>query len=233
MKKLIGSLLFASSLNATAQITKANLITFEANKNKQHEVSEFLKKGANIVSQTEKDTIKWYALTQNNNQFAIFDSFTNAKAQAKHFEGKVANALHQAANNLIKNGWDRGIVNNINDYNVLATSLSKKNCKMATEATYIILHAKPGMEKQLEDLLINAANIINKTEPDTLYWTSLKLNSKTFAIFDTFTHNQGRNKHFNGKVAATLKNKSSSLIEGGWENGVLKNVHHYQIIAGF
>jgi hypothetical protein len=64
-----------------------------------------------------------------------------------------------------------------------------------------------------------------------LLWTSLKSNHNTFGIFDTFTDETGRADHFAGKVAAALNAQADDLIVGGWENGVLKNIHNFEVIA--
>lgn len=53
----------------------------------------------------------------------------------------------------------------------------------------------------------------------------------TFAIFDIFTDESGRDEHFNGQVASILKDKSAILVKNGWEQGVLTNVHHYSVLA--
>ena len=41
-----------------------------------------------------------------------------------------------------------------------------------------------------------------------------------------------REARFNGKVAAALHAKADTIVKGGWDNGVLANVHHFDILAG-
>ena len=52
-----------------------------------------------------------------------------------------------------------------------------------------------------------------------------------FAIFDIFADDTGRADHFAGKVATLLKEKSSELVEGGWDEGVVANVNNFDILA--
>ncbi|WP_417585823.1 putative quinol monooxygenase [Nitrincola sp.] len=95
----------------------------------------------------------------------------------------------------------------------------------------MLLKAQPGKEQELQQLLIGAASVVAQTEPKTLLWTSLKLDSNTFGIFDTFVDERGREAHFSGKVAAALKAQADDLVVGGWDNGVLNNIHNFEIIA--
>ena len=103
----------------------------------------------------------------------------------------------------------------------------------ATKATYIKLVAQKGQEQNLETLLSQAASIIRQTEPKTIFWTALKSESdeRTFAVFDTFSDESGRTAHFNGKALAAFKEKADEYIEGGWEHGVLPNIHNFSIVS--
>ncbi len=94
-----------------------------------------------------------------------------------------------------------------------------------------MLNAQAGKEQALEELLTGAASVIEQTEPKTLLWAALKLNDNTFGIFDTFTDESGREAHFAGKVAAALNAQADDLVVGGWENGVLPNIHNFEVIA--
>jgi len=40
-----------------------------------------------------------------------------------------------------------------------------------------------------------------------------------------------RGHYHTGKVAGLLKEKSSQLVEGGWEDGVVANVNNFDILA--
>ncbi len=101
----------------------------------------------------------------------------------------------------------------------------------STKASYIILKSQPGKEKELATLLHDGAAMISKTEPNTLFWLALKLDESTYAIFDTFTDDYGVQAHFSGAVAGALKSKAEDIVVGGWQHGVLENVHQFNVIA--
>lgn len=101
----------------------------------------------------------------------------------------------------------------------------------ALEATYIALTARPGKEEELAKLLTGAASLVRAHEPATLAWYALRLDTRRFAIFDTFTDEAGRAAHFAGQAAAALKQASADLVEGGWENGVVAKVSNAGILS--
>jgi hypothetical protein len=53
----------------------------------------------------------------------------------------------------------------------------------------------------------------------------------TLAIFDVFFDETARNAHFTGKIAGLQNAKSSMLVEGGWDAGVVANIKSFDIIA--
>jgi len=103
--------------------------------------------------------------------------------------------------------------------------------KESKESVFVTLKANQEKVEELSGFLIEGASIIKETEPDTLLWTALKSDENTFAIFDTYPHPEGKATHFQGKVAASLAEKAPSLVEGGWEDGILKNVLHPKILG--
>lgn len=210
---------------------EATYIPFEAKSGQDKELTAFLKEGATLVAQTEPNTLYWYALKKNDGSFGIFDFFPNEAGRSEHFAGKVAAALNTNADTLVAHGWDKGVVANISNFSILSYKEPDTDLENATSATYIVLKAQPGKEQELQQLLIGAASVVAQTEPKTLLWTSLKLDSNTFGIFDTFTDEGGREAHFAGKVAAALKAQADDLVVGGWDNGVLNNIHNFEIIA--
>ncbi|GHA20347.1 hypothetical protein GCM10008090_32960 [Arenicella chitinivorans] len=210
---------------------EASYIPFKASQGQEQSLAQFLIDGAKLVAQTEPDTLYWYALQKDDGSFGIFDFFPNARGRDAHFAGQVAAALNQNAGTLVLDGWDTGIVANIVNPSVLSFKVPASDDTRATKATYIVLTAQAGKEQALEKLLTGAAQIIDQTEPETLLWTALKLNETTFAIFDTFVDERGRDAHFAGKVAGALHANAEVLIAGGWENGVLSNIHNFDVIA--
>ena len=73
------------------------------------------------------------------------------------------------------------------------------------------LEAKPGKEKEVENFLKSALSMAQE-EKDTIEWFALKIGSSTFGIFDTFNHEEGREDHLNGKIAATLMEHAGELL---------------------
>jgi len=112
----------------------------------------------------------------------------------------------------------------------LLFGLSACSSVTITEATYAPLKAKEGQEKNLADFLVAGADLVAKTEPKTLVWAGLK-NKDGMMIFDAFEDGTGREAHFAGQVAAALKEKSSSLVKGGWDNGVLADVRNPKVLS--
>jgi quinol monooxygenase YgiN len=82
---------------------------------------------------------------------------------------------------------------------------------MSKVALYVPLEAKPGKEKELADFLKSAVPLVNG-EPGTVSWYAIQNGPSSFAIFDTFDGEDGRNAHLNGPVAAALMAKASELL---------------------
>ena len=80
-------------------------------------------------------------------------------------------------------------------------------------------------------LLTAAGPIVAETEPGTLFWASLQIDETSFAIFDIFANNAGRETHFAGQVAGLLNERAAELVAGGWDDGVVANVHNFDILA--
>ena len=138
--------------------------------------------------------------------------------------------MHDNATKLVEGGWADGVVANINNSSVLSAK-APVDLYTATTATYIKLTAAPGQGNALAALLTAAGPIVADTEPKTLYWVALQLDENNFAIFDIFADNTGREAHFAGQVANLLKEKSSVLVEGGWDIGVVAKVNNFDILA--
>lgn len=73
------------------------------------------------------------------------------------------------------------------------------------------LVAKPGKQQAVADLLTNARPLAD-AEPNTLTWYAIQIDSHTFGIFDTFPHEQGRQAHLNGPIAAALMANAAELL---------------------
>jgi quinol monooxygenase YgiN len=84
-------------------------------------------------------------------------------------------------------------------------------CIMSKLALYVPLEAKPGKEKEVAEFLKSAVPLV-EAEPGTVTWFAIQEGPSSFAIFDTFDDETGRNAHLNGKVAATLMAKAGELL---------------------
>jgi quinol monooxygenase YgiN len=68
---------------------------------------------------------------------------------------------------------------------------------MSKLALYVPLQAKPGKEKEVVEFLRSAVPLVND-EPGTVSWFAIKAGPSSFAIFDTFDDEAGREAHLNG-----------------------------------
>jgi quinol monooxygenase YgiN len=82
---------------------------------------------------------------------------------------------------------------------------------MSELALYVPLEAKPGKEKEVAEFLKSALPLVD-AEPGTISWFAIQNGPSSFAIFDTFSDEAGRNAHLNGKVAAALMAKAGELL---------------------
>lgn len=191
--------------------------------------ADFLIGAAPLVEKTEPETELWIAM-QAQDTLAIFDIFKDVDARSAHFSGVVAGALAEHADVFVKGGWKTGVVDNISNSNVLAATPLVRFSE-ATTGTYIAIKAAPGQSEQLAALLTAAGPIVAETEPETLFWVALRIGESSFAIYDVFADNSGREKHFAGQVAKLLKEKSSLLVAGGWDEGVVAQVKNFDILT--
>lgn len=73
------------------------------------------------------------------------------------------------------------------------------------------IEAKPGKEEAVENFLKSALPLAQE-EKDTVSWYALRIGPSTFGIFDTFNHEEGREAHLAGKIAAALMEHASELL---------------------
>lgn len=97
---------------------------------------------------------------------------------------------------------------------------------MTKFALYVPLEAKPGKEQAVADFLKSALPLVND-EPGTISWYAIQEGPSSFAIFDTFNDEAGRDAHLNGKVAAALMEK----IKAGDMFANPPEIHKLGIIA--
>src|ERR1700723_3008045 len=78
-------------------------------------------------------------------------------------------------------------------------------------AIWVMLEAKPGKEKEVEEFLKSAQPLAER-EQGTTSWYALRLGPSKFGIFDTFKDEAGRNAHLNGEIAKALFAKAKELF---------------------
>ena len=82
---------------------------------------------------------------------------------------------------------------------------------MVHTALFVRLEAKPGKEEEVASFLKSGLSLVQQ-EPATVTWFGIRLGSSTFAIFDAFPDEAGRQAHLNGRVAAALMAKAGELL---------------------
>lgn len=78
-------------------------------------------------------------------------------------------------------------------------------------ALYVLLEAKPGKEEDVAAFLREGKAVVD-AEAGTTAWFGVRLGPTTFAIFDAFADEAGRQAHLTGKVAAALMAKAPDLL---------------------
>ena len=82
---------------------------------------------------------------------------------------------------------------------------------MLTRSLFARLEAKPGKEEEVAAFLRQGLQLA-QAETTTPVWFALRLGPSTFAIFDAFADETGRQRHLNGPIAAALMANASSLL---------------------
>ena len=82
---------------------------------------------------------------------------------------------------------------------------------MINVALLVRLEAKPGKENEVVEFLKSGLPLAME-EPETITWYAVRLSPSTFAIFDTFPGDEGRQAHLTGRIAAALMEKAPHLL---------------------
>jgi quinol monooxygenase YgiN len=82
---------------------------------------------------------------------------------------------------------------------------------MLTLSLFARLEAKPGKEQEVADFLKQGLQLANQ-ETTTPLWFALRLGPSTFAIFDAFKDESGRQAHLNGPIAKALMAHAPNLL---------------------
>jgi quinol monooxygenase YgiN len=76
---------------------------------------------------------------------------------------------------------------------------------------WVPLEAKPGKEDEVAEFLRSALPVVEE-EAGTVAWAAIRLSGSSFAIFDVFEDDAGRQAHLDGKVAEALLEAADELF---------------------
>jgi quinol monooxygenase YgiN len=82
---------------------------------------------------------------------------------------------------------------------------------MVKVGLYVPLEAKPGKEADVAAFLESGRALVDE-EPGTTAWFAIRSGPSTFAIFDVFEDDEGRQAHLSGKVAEALMANADALL---------------------
>ena len=82
---------------------------------------------------------------------------------------------------------------------------------MTSYSLYVELKAKSGREDDVAAFLAGAQTLV-AAEPGTVAWFAVRFDKTTFAIFDAFNDEAGRDAHLSGGVAAALMAHANELL---------------------
>jgi len=82
---------------------------------------------------------------------------------------------------------------------------------MISVGLFVRLEAKAGKENEVAAFLAQGLQLANQ-EPTTKLWFSLRLGTSTFAVFDAFADEPGRQTHLNGPIAKALMEIAPKLL---------------------
>lgn len=84
---------------------------------------------------------------------------------------------------------------------------------MPKVAFFVRLEAKPGREADVAKFLETGLDLARR-ETTTPIWFALRVSPSTFAIFDAFHDEAGRQAHLAGPIAKALMSVASDLLSG-------------------
>lgn len=82
---------------------------------------------------------------------------------------------------------------------------------MLKHSLFVRLEAKPGKEAEVAAFLSQGLELAKK-EATTPLWFALRLGPTTFAVFDSFADESGRQAHLNGPIAQALMANAPVLL---------------------
>jgi quinol monooxygenase YgiN len=74
-------------------------VSLKAKPGKEADVEAFLKQGAEM-SRSEKGTVSWFGLKEDEGNYSVFDTFDDEAGRDAHLNGEIAKALMAKADEL-------------------------------------------------------------------------------------------------------------------------------------
>ncbi len=193
-------------MNSTKNETIGLLVIMKAKQGKEQEVKKFLLGGLEFVNQ-EPQTVSWFAFQINENTFGIYDTFEVEEGRQAHLKGKVAKALLANAGDLLEN------FNPSTDIQTIDVVATNHKSGLQNKGLFVTMKSKETTTTDVENFLNIGRQLVSE-EPETLSWYAIKIDATTYAIFDTFVDDSGRDAHLTGKVAAALMENAPVLLDG-------------------
>ena len=82
---------------------------------------------------------------------------------------------------------------------------------MLSLGLFVRIETKPGKEDGVAAFLMEGLQLAGQ-EPTTPLWFALRLGRSTFAVFDAFPDESGRQAHLNGPIAKALMANAADLF---------------------
>src|SRR5215813_2107114 len=82
---------------------------------------------------------------------------------------------------------------------------------MLSLGLFVRLEAKPGKEDEVAAFLKQGLQLANQ-ETTTPLWFALRMGPSTFAVFDAFHDESGRQSHLNGPIAKALMANAATML---------------------
>ena len=89
--------------------------------------------------------------------------------------------------------------------------MSEKTSQSARVGLFVRLEARPGKENEVAAFLAGALPLAEE-ERSTSVWFAVRFGPTTFAVFDAFADESGRQAHLSGRIAAALMAKAPELL---------------------
>jgi quinol monooxygenase YgiN len=191
-----------------AMVTHGLLVRLEAKPGRDDELEDFLKSAQPLV-RDEPATTAWFAVRFGRSEYGIFDAFPDEAGREAHLAGAVAAALTQRGGGMLAREP------RIERLSVLASKLpsATQAPPAITRGLLLTFKAKQGHEAQVEQFLRGAEGLVH-SEPGTVAWFALHLDSGAYGIFDVFPDNGARFAHLTGHVPRELTKHALSLLGG-------------------